>query len=225
MLFPNPMPDSCWFHSEAISSDCTGLHPSELILAEIFKYRERQDEYLSGRRCVHQIISSAKLPTLPVLRMENRSPAWPLGLVGSITHGASVAAALIAQPHHQIIGIGIDLEDLTREIRSNITRHVLTPWEIQKWAPQNKQVNRETRMIFSIKEAIYKCFQPIHGIRLGFKDAEVLEMEEGEFTATLLKNPFNYSLPLPLTIKGVVRTHQNAVFAAVKANAKDYPPS
>lgn len=225
MRFQNPMPDSCWFHCESISSDSSSLHSSEFKLGESFRSKERKNEFLSGRRCIHQIMTTANLPHLPVFRNSDRSPGWPLNQIGSVTHGASTAAAIVAQPHHGIIGIGIDIEDLTRTIRANITKHILTPWEIEKWAFESTHVGRETRMIFSIKEAIYKCFQPINGIRLGFKDAEIISMQKGEFTANLLRNPFSHSIRLPMTIKGFVATDQEAVFASIKATINDFTSS
>jgi len=216
MAFQNPYPESCCFADDQKGILLTGVHPLEIEIGNSFLSASRRAEFFSGRRCAHAAMRDAGYPGLPILRDHDRSPLWPLNVLGSITHGASLAAAIVRKPHEPIIGLGIDIEDLSRDVRSDITRYTLTPGEIDRWGDRSEQLSREARIIFSIKEAIYKCYFPIHRISLGFQDAEVTDITDDGFCAHLLKNPFIHPVKLPIELKGTLQFHENAVFSALK---------
>ncbi|MCP4751115.1 MAG: 4'-phosphopantetheinyl transferase superfamily protein [Proteobacteria bacterium] len=195
----------------------------EVKLGNSFLSANRRTEFFSGRRCAHQAMTMAGFPNLPILRDYDRSPVWPLTLVGSITHGSSLAAAIVRKPHAGLLGLGIDIEDLSREIRTKITRHTLTPWEIDRWSDANACFNREARIIFSIKETIYKCFHPVNKVYLGFHDAEVTDLDESRFQARLLKNPFLDPTRMPIVFEGKVAIHKNIVFTALQIARDRFP--
>ena len=220
-MFSNPFPDKCYFHCEKVSERATEIHPKELEIAAQFKASKRRDEFITARRCAQMAMQKAKLPGLPVLRSPNRSPQWPFSIVGSISHGAGYAAAILCRQGSGLVGIGIDMENLNREIKSNICRQVLTEFEIQKWLKGREEVNREIKIIFSLKEAIYKCFFPISEIYLGFKDAEIDEITDIGFKARLLKSPINKDLPLPLKIQGTLTIKNSVVLSAVRIFYRD----
>lgn len=220
-MFSNPFPDKCYFHCEKVSERATEIHPKELEIAAQFKASKRRDEFITARRCAQMAMQKAKLPGLPVLRSPNRSPQWPFSIVGSISHGAGYAAAILCRQGSGLVGIGIDMENLNREIKSNICRQVLTEFEIQKWLKGREEVNRDIKIIFSLKEAIYKCFFPISEIYLGFKDAEIDEITDIGFKARLLKSPINKDLPLPLKIQGTLTIKNSVVLSAVRIFYRD----
>ncbi|MBU2515057.1 4'-phosphopantetheinyl transferase superfamily protein [bacterium] len=218
VYFPNPFPDDCVFHCEKIKSYELDIHPYELMISQSYKSDKRRNEFLTGRHCAHQTFRQIGFPDLPILKSRNRSPIWPFNIVGSISHGADLAAAIIRKLHSNICGIGIDIEDLSRKIRTNITDYVLTPWEVNRWIKNRKELTLETRLIFSIKESIYKCFQPIDRIALGFHDAEITDITQQSFTARLLKNPFKTESGLPLIVTGKVFVKNSIVLSAIKAD-------
>lgn len=220
MVFKNPFPESCCFAADKKGILLTGIHPLEIEIGNAFLSAGRRAEFFTGRRCAHVAMKEAGFPGLPILRGRDRAPLWPLNILGSISHGASLAAAIIRKPHQKVIGLGIDIEDLVRDIRSDITRHTLTPNEIEQWGSGSGQLSREARIIFSIKEAIYKCFSPINKVQLGFQDAEITEITETGFQGLLLKNPFVRSVQLPLSVEGNLQFYDRAVFSAVKT---EYP--
>lgn len=217
MIFQNPFPESCCFAADKKGILLTGVHPLEIEIGNSFLSAGRRAEFFTGRRCAHAAMREAGYPRLPILRGRDRAPLWPLNILGSISHGASLAAAIIRKPHQTILGLGIDIEDLVRDVRSDITRHTLTSREIDQWGSGSGQLSREARIIFSIKEAIYKCFTPIDGIKLGFHDAEVTEITEFSFKGVLLKNPFKHEVQTPIRLEGNLQFHENAVFSALKA--------
>ncbi len=215
-MFSNPFPDICHFHSEKVSDKPLEIHPKEREIAGRFKASKRREEFITARRCAQLAMRKANLTGLPVLRANNRSPQWPFSMIGSITHGAGYAAAILCRQGSGLLGIGMDMEDLSREIKSNICRQILTELEIQKWLKGRETVNSEVKTIFSIKEAIYKCFFPISELYLGFKDAEVDEISDTGFIARLLKSPINNDIPLPLKLKGTLAVKNSVVLSAVR---------
>ena len=215
MPFQNPFPDACCFAADKNGILLTNVHPLEIEIGNTFLSASRRAEFFSGRRCAHVSMKAAGYPRLPILRHHDRSPLWPLNVLGSITHGASLAAGIIRKPHQRLIGLGIDIEDLSREVRSDITRYTLTPWERDRWPVLSDRLSREARIIFSIKETIYKCFFPIDRVTLGFQDAEVTDITDTSFKAQLLKNPFTRSLPTPIALEGKLQFYENAVFSAL----------
>ncbi len=215
MIFCNPFPETCCFAVKRSNSNLDFVHPLEIEVGCVFSSKSRKAEFFSGRSCAHMALKSAGWPNLPVLRDRNRSPLWPFSTIGSITHGASLAAAIVGKPHSGVIGLGIDIEDLSRKIKTDITKHTLTDWEIERWGHSPGEVSREARIIFSIKEAIYKCFNPIDRIYLGFHDAEIIEMNTTSFKARLLKEPFNKQIFCPVVLEGKLDFFDNAVLAAI----------
>ena len=219
-LLPNPFPEECVFFSQQITNKAYHIHPMEEALSYKFSSEKRKFEFLAGRDCIHLLFKELGFPNLPVLFNKHREPLWPFNSVGSISHGASIAAAILGKPDSHILGLGIDIEDLSRDIRTDITRHVLTPWEIRHWKEDKGQTSEITRKIFSIKETIYKCFYPINHCSMGFKDAEILEIGPNDFFARLLKSPFKGYITRPLEFKGKIYQSDHTVFTALKYDSK-----
>lgn len=220
--FSNPFPSSGYFQCEPISEITDGLHPQEMAIADSFKTAFRRAEFISGRRCAQNVLKQAGLPLLPVYRNPNRSPAWPFAVIGSITHGAGIAAAVVGKRPTTLVGIGLDIENLAREIKSNITPHILTPREIERWLSGRSELTREVRIIFSIKEAIYKCLFPINGISLGFHDAEIEEMDQTSFSARILKSPLPSPLTSALVLNGTIQIRDDVILAAVSVGSAEF---
>jgi 4'-phosphopantetheinyl transferase EntD len=69
---------------------------------------KRRDEFLLGRLCAslaHEIHLGSELLLLP--RSSDRSPLWPLGVIGSITHNQFWVGAAVSQSKI-LLGVGID---------------------------------------------------------------------------------------------------------------------
>lgn len=215
MYFENPFPDNCEFAVAQNNLELTGVHPLEVEIGNSFLSSNRRSEFFSGRRCAHLAMVAAGYPNLPVLRAYDRSPIWPLTIVGSITHTSVLASVIIKKHHSRVMGLGIDLEDLSRDIRTNINSHILTSWEMSQWTDASAVVSREVKIIFSIKEAIFKCFYPINEVYLGFHDAEITELSDDRFQASLLKNPFSHPTQTPLLLQGKLAFFESHVLAAL----------
>ena len=181
-MLPNPFPDHISFCLLPIHSTSNQkLHPAEENYFSQLSSVSRKEHYRSGRICAGEVLS--KLGTLgqPVLRdPQTREPLWPEGISGAITHSGKWAAAAAGKTS-DVSGIGIDLEDLERQVDSRISRHVCIPEE-QKWLQECEEdfLEQNLKIIFSAKESIFKAFFPYTRTYLHFHDARIL-MEQTLF--------------------------------------------
>ena len=181
-MLPNPFPDHISFCLLPIHfTSNQKLHPAEENYFSQLSSVSRKEHYRSGRICAGEVLS--KLGTLgqPVLRdPQTREPLWPEGISGAITHSGKWAAAAAGKTS-DVLGIGIDLEDLERQVDSRISRHVCIPEE-QKWLQECGEdfLEQNLKIIFSAKESIFKAFFPYTRTYLHFHDARIL-MEQTFF--------------------------------------------
>lgn len=135
---------------------------------------KREREFLVGRRCASELLREFGIHR-PVTIHHDRSPAWPAGSVGSISHSdrwtfASVALADDAR------SLGVDTEPfMTPETVQLIASDVATPRETQLVKDQDFDDSAALTLIFSAKESFYKCWYPITKRFLEFNDVEVFE--------------------------------------------------
>jgi 4'-phosphopantetheinyl transferase EntD len=134
---------------------------------------KRRREFSSGRCCARQALSELGFTDTPILHDQNGAPLWPQGIVGSITHTTTYAAAAVAEGS-RLHGLGIDMETISR-VSSRIMDKILTATEktaLQSLPDPTKQQHLLS-LYFSAKEAIYKCLHPLLQCLIGFKDARI----------------------------------------------------
>ena len=103
----------------------------------------------------------------PVIRSASGAPIWPAGLMGSLAHSRQVAVAALAR-RGDFAGIGIDVEP-AEPIDADLVRIVATATERHSIADDPLQC----RVLFAVKEAVYKSVNPIDGQFLEHHDVEV----------------------------------------------------
>ena len=181
-MLPNPFPDHISFCLLPIHSTSNQkLHPAEENYFSQLSSVSRKEHYRSGRICAGEVLSKLGTIGQPVLRdPQTREPLWPEGISGAITHSGKWAAAAAGKTS-DVLGIGIDLEDLERQVDSRISRHVCLPEE-QKWLQECGEdfLEQNLKIIFSAKESIFKAFFPYTRTYLHFHDARIL-MEQTFF--------------------------------------------
>jgi 4'-phosphopantetheinyl transferase EntD len=94
-------------------------------------------------------------------------PDWPPSFLGSLSHDAEFAAAAVA-PQDAMRGLGIDVEPV-EPLPSDIYRLVVTQREDVMIASDLLSA----RLLFVIKEAVYKATHPLDRIFLEHHDVEV----------------------------------------------------
>ncbi len=162
------------------------LHPRE---AECVRTAvpKRQREYALGRACAKKALAYYGISDFPLVTGPDRAPVWPNEYVGSITHCKGLTAAAVAKKG-PIIGIGIDAEPAA-PLDPELIRLVCTHEELQwiRTIPQPAYADWGT-VVFSAKETVHKCVNPMSGITLDFLDVVInICRESGQFVARLTK--------------------------------------
>jgi len=146
---------------------------------------KRRREFAAGRLCARSAMASLGIADFPLLVGDDRFPVWPAEAIGSITHtGDFVGAAVAARS--DVAGIGVDVER-RGQVEPRLWKQICTASEIRWLAalPRAEQPDMAT-VIFSAKEAFYKCQYCVSRSWLGFHDA-TLKVGAGEFSVELLK--------------------------------------
>jgi 4'-phosphopantetheinyl transferase EntD len=158
------------------------LHPEEIRFVER-AIEKRRLEFAAGRLCARLALAEIGFDDAPLRVGEKRSPAWPRGAFGSITHARGYCGA-VAAPSTDFAGIGVDAE-LRGRLGPRLWRSTCTEAEIG-WLESlpEPQRNEMATVIFSAKEAFYKCQFCVTRDWLGFHDV-TLEIGEGEFRVEL----------------------------------------
>jgi 4'-phosphopantetheinyl transferase EntD len=94
-------------------------------------------------------------------------PIWPHGIVGSLAHDSEVAVAALAM-RRDYLSLGIDIEP-ANSLDPELFDMIAT-------APERQMIQddpRQGRLLFAIKEAVYKAVYPLDGIFLDHHDVEV----------------------------------------------------
>ena len=156
-----------------------GLLKSEEALVD-GAARTRIEQFTAGRVCSRIALGRLGVAaTTPILRGEDRAPIWPPGFIGSISHTDTWCAAAVARTDG-IRSLGIDLES-SAPLKEALLRRVCTPKE-RDWLHQLPAPGVTGKIVFSAKEAIYKCQYPLSNQFLGFHAVEV-ELGDDSFQA------------------------------------------
>lgn len=174
---PQPLPGavlvSCAFDPANLAADDfqrAGITPSASLQRSVAK---RQAEYLAGRVCARAALQRLDGRDYVPGTHEDRSPIWPTGIHGSITHGKGWAAAVVAT-HGSCGGLGLDQESLLDEARAErLMGEILTAPERERLDP--RQLALAVTLTFSLKESLFKALYPLTGQRFYFEHAEVLD--------------------------------------------------
>jgi 4'-phosphopantetheinyl transferase EntD len=139
---------------------------------------KRVMEFAAGRACARRALRELGIEDFALLAAEDRQPIWPASIVGSITHTVGFCAAAVA-PRRLLAGIGIDSEQVDkvgRDLWDTICRPEEASW---RDALPSEQQRAAVALVFSAKEAFYKCQYPLSGEWLDFHDLYVEPIEWG----------------------------------------------
>ncbi len=186
------LPANChWFVAKEAPKDFK-LYPQEHQLTSKMATK-RLNEFRASRHCAKEALNQLGITQFPLLTNEHRAPNWPDRIVGSISHTNGRCIAVACQVKN-LRSIGIDVE-LSEPLKSELLSQIITPIE-QKQLFETNSPHVYAKLIFSIKESIFKCLHPIYLTWIGFKDLSVkLDFENASFSISQEEH-FNSSLPL-----------------------------
>lgn len=172
---------------------------------------KRRREFTAGRNAARAALEKLELPAVALPQEEDRTPRWPTGVVGSITHTKGRCAVAVAR-RGPILGVGFDIEQAD-PLKDGMLRLIATPDEQQQLARLPAGVDWG-KVTFSAKEAFYKCYYPLARTYLGFHDVELaIDPEARTFVAAIV-NPDKPAFEGLRSLQGTLQIDDRYVSAA-----------
>jgi 4'-phosphopantetheinyl transferase EntD len=128
---------------------------------------KRRREYTAGRVLARRAAGRLGLGAIEIVPREDRSPTWPAGVVGSITHTAGHVAVALARAD-VIRGVGLDVEQ-AEPLKARLWDMICTPEDLrmlERFSEPERSVM--AKLVFSAKEAAYKAQYAVTETFLGF---------------------------------------------------------
>ncbi len=151
-----------------------GLFPEEAqMIARAVESRRQQ--FTAGRCLARQAWQELGHPPAALLSDQQRVPAWPAGIVGTITHTHVWCAVAVAE-RCDVSGLGADVEPATA-LEPGLWERVCRPEERAFLQRQTQERGGLlAKGVFSAKESIYKALYPSIRVFLDFQ-AMRIELE------------------------------------------------
>ncbi len=177
---------------------------------------KRRAEFGTARVCAREALAALGLPPTALVPTGDRAPVWPAGVVGSITHTHGYCAVVVDRSP-PMRSIGLDAE-LLRPLEEGTIELICTPAE-RAWIraqPDASEVDL-VLLVFSAKEAYYKCQYPLSSTVLDFHDVELrINPTLRRFEARAVR----VGLPEPVTrLEGRYAFDRGMVFCGVELSA------
>jgi len=208
-LFPGCVATACCRIADADAK----LDPEEHAGIE-HAVAKRQQEFIAGRICARQALDSLGIFTGPLHKLPNGSIAWPDGIIGTVSHNETWCGAAVAR-RCDVAGIGLDIETVTR-VGENLWRRILTEEE-RAWLDRQPAIEAQqsVALIFSAKEAVYKCIAALVQCRIGFMHAVIVPDMQRDSFVVHLNEPVAAQLPQGLRLQGRSFFFAGAVFTGL----------
>jgi len=151
--------------------DPAALHPEEKPFVGRASLK-RAGEFAAGRLCARAGLEQFGCADFPLKVGEDRSPLWPRSLCGSIAHTHGYCASAIGESS-RYKGIGLDVEQVAG-MSAEVWQRICAPPEVA-WLQRLPEADRRrvASLIFSAKEAFYKCQYAVTRQLLEFADMTV----------------------------------------------------
>jgi 4'-phosphopantetheinyl transferase EntD len=174
----------------------------------------RRREFTAGRVLARRALLRLGVAPGPILQGAHREPLWPDTVVGSITHCPGYCAAVVAH-RSRVAALGIDAEPhepLPAEVIPMVVRSAERDW----CDARNDDTTHWERVLFSVKECVFKAVFPLTGFWLGFDDIHVEVGAVGtSFQASLLVPGLDVNGRRLTELEGRYLVARNLVIATV----------
>ena len=177
---------------------------------------KRKAEFLAGRYAAQQAIKRREVEQTTVEIGYCRSPIWPIGLVGSITHTTTQAICAVAR-NTDYRSVGIDLADLISLATANeIKSHIIQIHETDAFSQLPLTFEQSLTLAFSAKESVFKALYPQVGAYFEFHAAEISEvkMKDHTFLIRLTRN-LTDTLVKGTAFRGSFKMQSDMVFTSI----------
>jgi len=207
-----------WTASCPIVTEQDDLLPEERALVAN-AVPKRRHEFAAGRRCARSLLSQLGHPHFALLRNDDRTPRWPAGLVGSISHSDTLCVVALARSSHAA-ALGVDVEP-DAALEAPLWPKICSKRELDGalGSLPDAERGRVVRLLFSAKEATYKAVYPLVHKVFGFRAVEIqVDWEARRFTARL-DEAIAAPLPMGHAPSGAFSQRGGFVFTAATIRA------
>ncbi len=169
----------------------------------------RRREFAWGRHHAREALVRLGFAPVPILSRADRAPVWPLGAIGSISHSSSDCGAVVGRSS-DVLALRLDIED-EEPLGADLLPIICTPAEIELSEWSGSRVG--PKLIFIIKEAVYKSYGPATGEFLDFQDVSVRTNDQsGMFEAEIVNSekPMSFG---SRTINGIYLLFEGGILA------------
>ena len=169
----------CHFETSDFSEHCFSLYDinqPDIVRKAVAK---RKAEFLAARVLVKLALQALGCSEVEqqIQNAEDRSPVWPAGVTGSITHTTGFAACCVGTISARPL-IGIDSELLLSvDTAQHLSADIHNQAELQLLLQAGLSAAVATTLIFSAKESLYKALYPVVRSFFGFEMARLSRVE------------------------------------------------
>ena len=122
----------------------------------------------AARMVARSLLSRLGVQQQAIVKSASGMPVWPSGIVGSLAHDPEVAVAAVAK-RGDYLAVGIDVEP-AEPLDPDLLGIVATARERAQTGAADPL---RGRLLFCVKEAVYKATYPLDGTFLNHHDVEV----------------------------------------------------
>ncbi len=155
-----PVLDECVVQLEKVSDYTNHLFPEELDVVKEAR-RARRVEFSTGRYVSRYLLTGMGFKEHPILRDESGCPLWPSGVIGSIAHKNTICLVILSHSD-RYLSLGADIEAV-EHLDQSIWSVFTTEAELASLIHQGVSEAEAINVVFSVKEALYKCAYPLFG--------------------------------------------------------------
>ncbi len=129
-------------------------------------------DFTGGRLCARRSLLELGVEARSLQIGRDRQPCWPAGITGSITHTDGFCGAVLAL-RQQVHALGVDAE-IVGSVSEDLWPEILVRSErVALQVLPDDQAQRVAALMFSAKEAYFKCQYSITGEWLDFHAVEI----------------------------------------------------
>jgi 4'-phosphopantetheinyl transferase EntD len=153
-------------HRVIASGDESALWPEEFgaFAASLIKVQRASG---AARIVARDLMSKLGQTRQAIKKSASGAPIWPNGVVGSMAHDAEIAVAAVAM-RRDYLSLGVDVEP-AEAIEPDLLELIATTNERAQFGSDPGY----GRLLFAVKEAVYKTVFPLDGVFLDHHDVEV----------------------------------------------------
>lgn len=199
-------------YSDSLFSTYGEAFPKQLSQAVVL----RKAEFLCGRQtaklALHQLGSKTGMVTIG----ENRSPVFPKGIVGSISHSQNLAICAVALQSN-IEYVGVDLEHIIApHVLDDIEKQIITTAEKRIIVECGLNIGTGFTVVYSAKESLFKALHGNVGAYFDFDAAKMIEINLRERRITFeLAQTLSPQLPAGTRVSGLFYVDNDYVLTLI----------